>query len=155
MKVALRISYLIRGHIKSERLIWNQKVSQDRFSFFRYFLCSPQLTCSFWPHFTMMQRPSLSHFIFERHFFFPIMSVMTFPDICKQKFDELRWWWRTNHGNACEKFSILLYIVNKPYKRIFNWLITYLLITLFWKNRGFGVLGYSKKRSDEGVLQKG
>ena len=90
----------------------------------------------------MMQHRSLSHAIDEKYFFHHIMSVMIFPEFCKPKIDVPQWWWRTIHGNACEKTSILLYIVMKPYKRIFNWLNTYLLITLFWKNRGFGVLGY-------------
>ena len=93
----------------------------------------------------MMQRPSLSHPIPVRYFFFAIMSVMIIKSFCKQKFDVVRWWYRMIHWNACEKFSIFFYIVNKPYKRIFKWLKTYLLITLTWNNRGFGVLGYCMK----------
>ena len=119
-----------------------QEFSLHYSAFFYHFLCPPQWRCSFWPRFSMMQRPSISHAIDERYFFHHNMSVMIFPEFCNQKFDKIRWCWRTIHENACEKFSIFFYIVNKPYKRIFNWMVTYLLITLTWNNRGFGVLGY-------------
>jgi hypothetical protein len=65
--------------------------SQHRNRLFWHFMSSPQLRCSFWPLFSMMQRLSLSHVNERKYFFHHIMSVMIFLEFYNQKLDEL-WW---------------------------------------------------------------
>ena len=128
------------GKKRTQIIDWMYEAMPSKPLFFE-FPCQGAKTVTILSIFSMFRHPFPSYVIVVMNFFEHITIIMMFLAFCNKIFDVLKWAHQMKQWNGRQNMQFFRCVNFYIIKRLIYWLNTYLLTTLSWKKRGFGVLG--------------